>query len=267
MHAASAGRSKWTDTKRHGMPSPRSLADLRPASNKSRANATQKSAPLTAHENGTYSIDLAKAFWPDTSRPQTTMNGLAAARALLGARGELSCRRPQPAALGRERGYRGSHLARADRGGEHGAHGPPNWPRVRPHLEDRRARPPGRQTIESTSGPTPHHAGLPAERAGRRDAGGVLGDGTPGRRAASAPAGDRAQHAAEPRTGPSRASSSTWKPAPPPDLTLPRRDSHPTPAPSTSPISGASGRSVVRATTMPRTRPATAPSAIATPRP
>ena len=165
---------------------------------------------------------------------------------------------------------RGAHLARADRGGEHGAHGAAlngaryvlTW-RIVEH------DPPSRQTIESTSGPFPHHAGLPAERAGRRDPGGVLGDGTPEWRAPSAPAGDRAQHAAKPRPGLSAPPSSTWKPAPPlgpSSARRPRRDSHPTAAPSTSPTSGASGTSVVRATTMPSTRPATAPSAIATPR-
>ena len=38
-----------------------------------RERYAEERTPLTAHENGTYSIDLTKAFWPDTSTPQATM--------------------------------------------------------------------------------------------------------------------------------------------------------------------------------------------------
>jgi hypothetical protein len=44
-----------------------------------------------------------------------------------------------------------------------------------------------------------------------------------------------------------------------------RRESQPTAAPSTAPTSGASGRSVVRLTTMPRATPSAAPTAMAAP--
>ena len=38
-----------------------------------RERYAQEHTPVTTHENGTYSIDRAKAFWPDTSTPQATM--------------------------------------------------------------------------------------------------------------------------------------------------------------------------------------------------
>ena len=38
-----------------------------------RERYAEEHTPLTTHENGTYSIDLAKASWPDTSTPQATM--------------------------------------------------------------------------------------------------------------------------------------------------------------------------------------------------
>jgi alkylated DNA nucleotide flippase Atl1 len=37
-----------------------------------RERYAQEHTPLTTHANGTYSIDLGKAFWPDTSTPQAT---------------------------------------------------------------------------------------------------------------------------------------------------------------------------------------------------
>jgi alkylated DNA nucleotide flippase Atl1 len=37
-----------------------------------RERYAEERTPLTAHENGTYSVDLATAFWPDTSTPQAT---------------------------------------------------------------------------------------------------------------------------------------------------------------------------------------------------
>ena len=37
-----------------------------------RERYAQEHTPLTTHANGTYSIDLAKAFRPDTSTPQAT---------------------------------------------------------------------------------------------------------------------------------------------------------------------------------------------------
>jgi alkylated DNA nucleotide flippase Atl1 len=38
-----------------------------------RERYAQERTPLATHVNGTYSIDLAKAFWPDISTPQATM--------------------------------------------------------------------------------------------------------------------------------------------------------------------------------------------------
>jgi methylated-DNA-protein-cysteine methyltransferase related protein len=35
-----------------------------------RERYAQEHTPLTAHPNSTYSVDLAKAFWPDASSPQ-----------------------------------------------------------------------------------------------------------------------------------------------------------------------------------------------------
>jgi hypothetical protein len=90
------------------------------------------------------------------------------------------------------------------------------------------------------------------------------------RKHASDPAAAGAQHPEEPRPRLSapqavsgdrhgRLSSSSWAYAPC------RREIQPASAPSTSPSSGASGRSVVTLITMPSARPVTAPTAMATP--
>jgi alkylated DNA nucleotide flippase Atl1 len=38
-----------------------------------RERYAQEHTPLTTHENGTYSIDLARAFWSDTSALRSTL--------------------------------------------------------------------------------------------------------------------------------------------------------------------------------------------------
>ena len=55
----------WRVVNAAGRPAP-SVEDV------ARERYAQEHTPLTTHANGTYSIDLATAFWPDTSTPQAT---------------------------------------------------------------------------------------------------------------------------------------------------------------------------------------------------